>query len=47
MGLFKSDDEKKADLNAEGVKAAGYVPDSATIAMPRKRASYDCSNCHY
>jgi hypothetical protein len=32
---------------AEGLKAAGYVPDSATIAMPRKRASYDCSNCHY
>jgi hypothetical protein len=32
---------------AEGMKAAGYVPDSATIALPRKRASYDCSNCHY
>lgn len=32
---------------AEGLRAAGYVPDSATIAMPRKRASYDCSNCHY
>ena len=32
---------------AEGLKAAGYVPDSATIALPRKRASYDCSNCHY
>ena len=32
---------------AEGLKAAGYVPDSATIAMPRKKASYDCSNCHY
>jgi hypothetical protein len=32
---------------AEGLRAAGYVPDSATIAMPRKKASYDCSNCHY
>ena len=32
---------------AEGLKAAGYVPDSATIALPRKKASYDCSNCHY
>ena len=32
---------------ADGLRAAGYVPDSATLAMPRKRASYDCSNCHY
>ena len=34
-------------LAGRGNKAAGYVPDSATIAMPRKKASYDCSNCHY
>jgi hypothetical protein len=32
---------------AEGVKAAGYVPDEKTLAMPRKKASYDCTNCHY
>ncbi|HVZ48138.1 MAG TPA: cytochrome c3 family protein [Gemmatimonadaceae bacterium] len=32
---------------AEGLRAAGYVPDSAAIAAPRKRATYDCSNCHY
>jgi hypothetical protein len=32
---------------AEGMRAAGYEPDSATLAMPRKRASYDCATCHY
>ena len=32
---------------AEGMRAAGYEPDSATLAMPRKRANYDCATCHY
>jgi hypothetical protein len=32
---------------ADGMRAAGYTPDSAALAAPRKRASYDCSNCHY
>jgi hypothetical protein len=32
---------------AEGLRAAGYTPDSAALAAPRKRATYDCSNCHY
>ena len=32
---------------ADGMRAAGYTPDSAAIAAPRRRASYDCSNCHY
>jgi hypothetical protein len=32
---------------AEGMRAAGFTPDSAALAAPRKRASYDCSNCHY
>lgn len=32
---------------AEGLKAAGYEPDKATIALPRKKAPYDCSGCHY
>ena len=32
---------------AEGMRAAGYEPDSATLAMPRKKASYDCATCHY
>ena len=32
---------------ADGIRAAGYTPDSAAIAAPRKRATYDCSNCHY
>jgi mono/diheme cytochrome c family protein len=32
---------------AEGVKAAGYEPDKATLDLPRKKATYDCSNCHY
>lgn len=32
---------------AEGLLAAGYTPDSAALAAPRKRATYDCSNCHY
>jgi len=32
---------------AEGLRAAGYEPDQAAIDMPRKRATYDCSNCHY
>ena len=32
---------------AEGLKAAGYVPDKATLDLPRRRASYDCANCHY
>jgi hypothetical protein len=32
---------------AEGVKAAGYEPDQVTLALPRKKASYDCANCHY
>jgi hypothetical protein len=32
---------------ADGVRAAGFVPDSATLAMPRKKASYDCATCHY
>src|SRR6202521_320671 len=32
---------------AEGLRAAGYEPDTAALAMPRRKASYDCSNCHY
>lgn len=32
---------------ADGVRAAGLEPDSATLAMPRKRANYDCATCHY
>ena len=32
---------------ADGVRAAGFEPDSATLAMPRKRATYDCATCHY
>ena len=32
---------------ADGLRAAGYTPDSAAIAAPRKRAAYDCANCHY
>lgn len=36
---------------AEGMRAAGYQPDSAALADEkrgvRKTASYDCSNCHY
>lgn len=36
---------------AEGMRAAGYEPDSAALADERKGvrkvASYDCSNCHY
>ena len=32
---------------AEGVRAAGFEPDSATLALPRKKASYDCATCHY
>jgi hypothetical protein len=32
---------------AEGMRAAGYTPDKAALDAPRKKASYDCSNCHY
>lgn len=32
---------------ADGLRAAGYAPDSAAIAAPRKHAAYDCANCHY
>jgi Cytochrome c7 and related cytochrome c len=32
---------------AEGMRAAGYEPDSATLALPRKKATYDCATCHY
>jgi hypothetical protein len=32
---------------AEGMRAAGVEPDAATLAMPRKRAAYDCATCHY
>ena len=36
---------------AEGMRAAGYAPDSAALADEkrgiRKTASYDCANCHY
>lgn len=32
---------------AEGLRAAGYEPDKAALEAPRKRATYDCSNCHY
>jgi hypothetical protein len=32
---------------ADGLRAAGYTPDSAALAAPRKRATYDCSNCHF
>ncbi|MFM9013307.1 MAG: cytochrome c3 family protein [Gemmatimonadota bacterium] len=32
---------------AEGVRAAGYEPDSATLALPKKKATYDCATCHY
>jgi hypothetical protein len=32
---------------AEGLRAAGYEPDQAALDAPRKRATYDCSNCHY
>ena len=32
---------------AEGLKAAGYEPDKAALEAPRKKASYDCTNCHY
>ena len=32
---------------AEGVRAAGFEPDSATLALPSKKASYDCATCHY
>jgi hypothetical protein len=36
---------------AEGMRAAGYTPDSAALADEkagiRKTASYDCANCHY
>ncbi len=32
---------------AEGLRAAGVEPDSATLALPRKRATYDCATCHY
>ncbi|HLA90024.1 MAG TPA: cytochrome c3 family protein [Gemmatimonadaceae bacterium] len=32
---------------AEGLRAAGYEPDSAALAAPRKKATYDCSHCHY
>ncbi len=34
-------------LPADGVRAAGYEPDSATLALPRKKATYDCATCHY
>ena len=32
---------------ADGVRAAGVEPDSATLALPRKKATYDCATCHY
>jgi hypothetical protein len=32
---------------AEGLKAAGYEPDKQALDAPRKKASYDCANCHY
>ncbi len=32
---------------ADGVRAAGFEPDSATLALPRKKATYDCATCHY
>lgn len=32
---------------ADGMRAAGYTPDSAALAAPRRKATYDCSNCHY
>jgi hypothetical protein len=32
---------------AEGLRAAGYEPDKAALDAPRKKATYDCSNCHY
>ena len=36
---------------ADGLRAAGYAPDSAALADERngvrKKASYDCANCHY
>ena len=32
---------------AEGLRAAGYEPDSAALAAPRQKATYDCSYCHY
>jgi hypothetical protein len=32
---------------ADGMRAAGFTPDSAALAAPRKKATYDCSNCHY
>ena len=32
---------------AEGMRAAGYTPDKAALDAPRKKASYDCTNCHY
>jgi hypothetical protein len=32
---------------ADGMRAAGLEPDAATLALPRKRASYDCATCHY
>jgi hypothetical protein len=34
----------------EGLRAAGYAPDTGRAATPaaeRKRARYDCANCHY
>jgi hypothetical protein len=32
---------------ADGMRAAGYTPDAAALAAPRKKATFDCSNCHY
>lgn len=32
---------------AEGMKAAGYEPDKQALEAPRKKAPYDCSNCHH
>ncbi|MBM4195085.1 MAG: cytochrome C [Gemmatimonadetes bacterium] len=32
---------------ADGMRAAGFTPDSAALAAPRRKATYDCSNCHY
>jgi hypothetical protein len=34
----------------EGLRATGYVPDTGRTVTPaaeRKRARYDCANCHY
>lgn len=32
---------------ADGMRAAGFTPDSAALAAPRRKARYDCSSCHY